>query len=88
MSKRLSLCAGLFLAMPFGSMAIAADGQALQIVVSKDQQLLKVYDGDEIIATSRVSTGKAGHTTPSGIFSVLEKQKFHKSNIYSDSPMP
>jgi peptidoglycan hydrolase-like protein with peptidoglycan-binding domain len=88
MSKRLAFCAGLFLLTPFGPVAFAADGQALQIVVSKDQQLLNVYDGDEIIATSNVSTGKAGHTTPSGIFSVLEKQKFHKSNLYSESPMP
>lgn len=88
MSKRLAFCAGLFLSASYYTMAFAADGQALQIVVSKDQQLLNVYDGDQIIATSHVSTGKAGHTTPSGIFSVLEKQKFHKSNLYSDAPMP
>jgi len=42
----------------------------------------------EIIATSKVSTGKAGHETPSGIFSILEKRKYHESNIYSAAPMP
>ena len=35
---------------------------------------LAVYDGTEVVATSKVSTGKPGHTTPSGIFSVLEKK--------------
>ena len=45
----------------------------LQIVVSKDLQSLKVYDGDVVVATSNVSTGKAGHSTPTGIFSILEK---------------
>ncbi len=30
----------------------------------------------------------AGHTTPMGAFSVIQKQKFHKSNIYSGAPMP
>jgi peptidoglycan hydrolase-like protein with peptidoglycan-binding domain len=68
--------------------AAAGDTAPLQIIVSKDTQSLVVYDGDEIVTTSRVSTGKPGHTTPSGIFSILEKNKIHKSNIYSNAPMP
>ncbi len=60
----------------------------LQIMVSKDRQELKVYDGDVVIATSRISTGKAGHSTPSGIFSILEKKRKHFSNIYDNAPMP
>lgn len=60
----------------------------MQIVVSKDRQSLAVYDGDKVIATSKVSTGKRGHTTPSGIFSILEKKVYHESNLYSASPMP
>lgn len=60
----------------------------LQIIVSKNQQSLVVYDGDAVIATSPVSTGKAGHATPTGIFSILEKRRHHKSNIYSNAPMP
>ncbi|MCY1740507.1 L,D-transpeptidase family protein [Ensifer sp. SL37] len=58
------------------------------IVVSKAQQSLVVYDGDTVVATSAVSTGKAGHETPTGIFSILEKRRRHASNIYSNSPMP
>ncbi|MDQ0421629.1 peptidoglycan hydrolase-like protein with peptidoglycan-binding domain [Peteryoungia aggregata LMG 23059] len=69
------------------STALAADGP-LQIYVSKADQTLTVYDGDVVVATSKVSTGKPGHTTPSGIFSILEKRKYHESNLYSNAPMP
>ncbi|HXV30993.1 MAG TPA: L,D-transpeptidase family protein [Sinorhizobium sp.] len=69
--------------------ALAAGTKApLQIVVSRQQQSLVVYDGDTVVATSNVSTGKPGHTTPTGIFSILEKRQHHKSNIYSNAPMP
>ncbi|MGL3608940.1 L,D-transpeptidase family protein [Rhizobium sp. G187] len=64
-----------------------ADGP-LQIFVSKATQTLTLYEGDDLVATSKVSTGKTGHRTPSGVFSILEKRKYHKSNIYSDAPMP
>ncbi len=60
----------------------------LQIMVSKDLQELKVYDGGVMVATSRVSTGKAGHSTPTGIFSILEKKRTHFSNLYDSAPMP
>lgn len=69
------------------STALSAEGP-LQIFVSKADQSLTVYDGDRIVATSKVSTGKPGHTTPSGIFSILEKRKHHESNLYSNAPMP
>ncbi|PEL00346.1 L,D-transpeptidase family protein, partial [Bacillus sp. AFS017336] len=68
--------------------AFATDARALQIFVSKSKQSLAVYDGTDVIATSKISSGKSGHTTPSGIFSVIEKQTYHESNIYSGAPMP
>lgn len=69
--------------------AIAAGAKTpLQVVVSREQQSLVVYDGDTVVATSKVSTGKAGHATPTGIFSILEKRRRHESNIYSNAPMP
>lgn len=68
---------------------MAADSQqTLQIIVSRAKQTLTVYENGAIIAASKVSTGKAGHETPTGIFSILEKRKHHKSNIYSNAPMP
>ncbi len=68
--------------------ALAAEGDTLQLFVSKAEQSLKVYDGGQVVATSRVSTGKPGYATPSGIFSILEKRKYHESNLYSNAPMP
>ncbi|PDT52599.1 MULTISPECIES: L,D-transpeptidase family protein [Sinorhizobium] len=70
------------------SALVAGTKPPLQIVVSRQQQSLVVYDGDTVVATSNVSTGKRGHTTPTGIFSILEKRRHHRSNIYSNAPMP
>ncbi len=83
-----TLSIGFVMAILSATQAVAGDGQVLQILVSRNLQSLKVYDGDKVVATSKVSTGKPGHDTPTGIFSVLEKQKFHRSNKYSDAPMP
>lgn len=60
----------------------------LVIAISIDRQTLKLYDANGLYAETPVSTGMAGHTTPMGVFSVIQKQKFHRSNIYSDAPMP
>jgi len=35
-----------------------------------------------------VSTGVKGHPTPLGVFSVIGKERWHRSNIYSAAPMP
>jgi lipoprotein-anchoring transpeptidase ErfK/SrfK len=60
----------------------------LIISVSIAQQRLRIYDANGLFAESPVSTGMAGHSTPMGVFSVIQKQKFHQSNIYSGAPMP
>jgi peptidoglycan hydrolase-like protein with peptidoglycan-binding domain len=87
MVLRFTFGLGVALALS-ASVALAGEQAPLQIVVSRDQQSLVVYDGNTVVATSNVSTGKAGHSTPTGIFSILEKRRFHKSNIYSNAPMP
>lgn len=88
MSLRFRLLTGMLSASILAFPALAADNKSLQIVVSKSDQSLALYENGEIVATSKVSTGKAGHETPSGIFSILEKRKYHRSNIYSAAPMP
>lgn len=62
--------------------------QPLTICVSLDAQRLVVFSGVDEIASSPISSGKAGHATPTGIFSILDKRTFHRSNIYSNAPMP
>ncbi len=86
MSYRLVL--GLGLALIVVAPAHAGSARSLAIVVSRDTQSLAVYDGDQVVATSNVSTGKPGHATPTGIFTIIEKQKYHESNLYDSAPMP
>ncbi len=58
------------------------------MLVSLDRQSMQVYAGDTLMARSKVSSGKKGHRTPTGIFSILQKNRHHHSNIYSQAPMP
>jgi lipoprotein-anchoring transpeptidase ErfK/SrfK len=60
----------------------------LHIIISIKKQQLTLYAGGVPVLHSRVSTGVPGHPTPQGVFSVLEKQIYHESNIYSAAPMP
>ncbi|WP_022723430.1 L,D-transpeptidase family protein [Rhodopseudomonas sp. B29] len=60
----------------------------LVISVSIDQQKVRVFDANGLFAESPVSTGMRGHSTPMGVFSVIQKHKWHRSNIYSGAPMP
>jgi hypothetical protein len=60
----------------------------LLLVVSIKNQKLHVYDADGEIASSRVSSGRPGFATPTGVFSILEKNVSHRSNIYSGAEMP
>jgi hypothetical protein len=66
---------------------VASKG-ALQIIISIEAQRLSLYDNDLLIARSPVSTGVRGHPTPLGVFSVISKERWHRSNIYSAAPMP
>ena len=60
----------------------------LQIIISIADQKISVYDDGALIARSSVSTGVQGHPTPLGVFSVIGKELWHRSNIYSAAPMP
>jgi hypothetical protein len=60
----------------------------LQIIISIADQQISLYDNGALIARSSVSTGVQGHPTPLGIFSVISKERWHRSNIYSGAPMP
>ena len=73
---------------PAGYGSEGANYGPISIVVSISQQLAYVYRGGNLIAVSTVSTGRAGHETPTGEFTILQKNKFHRSNIYSNAPMP
>jgi lipoprotein-anchoring transpeptidase ErfK/SrfK len=59
-----------------------------QIFISINQQKLHVYSNGVHIADTSIATGVAEHPTPLGVFSIIQKQIFHRSNIYSNAPMP
>lgn len=65
----------------------AAEGP-VAVVVSIPEQRVHVYRNGVRIAVSTCSTGKPGHETPTGVFTVLQKDKHHKSSTYNDAPMP
>jgi lipoprotein-anchoring transpeptidase ErfK/SrfK len=60
----------------------------LIIAISVEKQVLKIYDANGTFAETPISTGMRGHSTPMGVFSVIQKHKYHHSNIYSGAPMP
>src|SRR5579871_4942611 len=64
----------------------ALDMPLIEVSISKQQ--LTLFEDGQPVAHSPVSTGMAGHLTPTGIFSVIGKEVFHRSNIYSGAPMP
>jgi lipoprotein-anchoring transpeptidase ErfK/SrfK len=66
----------------------AAVKGTLIIAVSLGSQRLTVYDDGVAVAHSPVSSGAPGHSTPTGVFSIIQKNRHHRSNIYSGAPMP
>ena len=63
------------------------NGQA-RVVVSLADQLAYLYRGDTLVAVSTISSGKSSNPTPTGIFPIMEKKKFHRSIKYENAPMP
>ncbi len=60
----------------------------MTVVVSLPAQRAYVYRNGVRIGASTISSGKKGHRTPTGVFTVLQKDKDHRSNKYNNAPMP
>lgn len=60
----------------------------MAIVVSLPQQLVYVYRDGIRIGVSTCATGRPGHATPTGVFTILQKDADHHSSLYHDAPMP
>src|SRR5262247_3358553 len=63
-------------------------GPPIMAVVALSEQHVTVYDTEGKILRAPVSTGQSGYETPAGIYSVLEKNREHYSNLYDDASMP
>jgi L,D-transpeptidase catalytic domain len=96
----IAILAGLTTAGDLGS---AADGRTQQVlasveartvgepimtIVSVRSQKITVYDADGWILRAPVSSGQVGRETPAGIFSIIQKEAEHHSNLYDDAYMP
>jgi hypothetical protein len=66
---------------------VAPQGPML-LVVNLTTQRLVLYRNGLPIAISTVSSGRPGHLTPTGVFTILQRHVDHRSNIYSNAPMP
>jgi L,D-transpeptidase catalytic domain len=75
-------------AAPTQETASRQAGEPIMAIVSIKTQKVTIYDADGWILRAPVSTGIAGRETPAGVFSVVEKDKDHHSNLYDDASMP
>ena len=67
---------------------LSPDSSVNRIVVSLADQSLYAYNGQQLVAFSNISSGKPGHETPTGTFTVSQKDVDHHSSIYDNASMP
>jgi hypothetical protein len=70
------------------SMAPREAGPPVMAIVSLKSQHVTIYDADGWIMRAPVSSGQRGRETPAGVFSVIQKDADHHSNLYDDASMP
>src|SRR5512140_3700201 len=63
-------------------------GEPIMAIVSIKSQKVTIYDADGWVLRAPVSSGTTGRETPAGVFSVVEKDKDHRSSLYDDAWMP
>lgn len=63
-------------------------GEPIMAIVSIKTQQVTVYDAHGWVLRAPVSTGTRRRETPAGVFTILEKKKHHRSNLYDDARMP
>jgi hypothetical protein len=73
---------------PAESITSRVTGDPIMAIVSLRDQRITVYDANGWILRAPVSSGKRGRETPAGIFSVIQKDADHHSNLYDDAFMP
>ena len=65
-----------------------ATAEPVTVVISLPLQRAYVYRGPALVAVTTVSSGMDGKDTPVGIYPILQKNRDHRSNLYSNAPMP
>ncbi|OHV10037.1 L,D-transpeptidase [Kushneria phosphatilytica] len=63
-------------------------GGPMAVIVSLTEQRAYVYRNGILIGVTTISSGRQGYETPTGVFTVLQKDRDHRSNLYGNAPMP
>src|SRR5215472_16425073 len=63
-------------------------GTPLMAIVALRNQRITIYDTSGWIMRAPISSGQTGYETPAGIYSVIQKEAEHYSNLYDDASMP
>ena len=100
MSTRIALLALMVLALSASAQAKSREardtddfsrpvsGPPVMAIVALSEQHVTIYDAEGKLLRAPVSTGQSGYETPAGIYSILEKNREHYSNLYDDASMP
>jgi hypothetical protein len=73
---------------PVESIESRTAGEPFLAIVSLRNQRITIYDANGWILRAPVSSGQRDRETPAGIFSVIQKDADHHSNLYDDAFMP
>jgi lipoprotein-anchoring transpeptidase ErfK/SrfK len=73
---------------PYGRVSAQPADEQLSMLVNLHTQRAYLYRGDDEIASTPISSGRRHYRTPTGTFTVLEKQKIYRSKKYHHAPMP
>lgn len=79
---------GIFAPAAQPASAAQAESQPVTLVVNLARQRIDGYRGTKHFFSSAISSGKAGHRTPRGVFGIIQKRRRHFSNLYNGAPMP
>src|SRR5262249_59286292 len=74
-------------AKPAAEDVVAKAKGILSVIITIDNQQLTLYSDGQPIARTHVSTGVPGHPPPTGAFSIIQKDRWHRSNLYYNAPM-
>src|ERR1700736_3373068 len=75
-------------AQPVETVAARPAGEPIMAIVSLSNQRVTIYDAYGWILRAPVSSGQTGYETPAGVYSVIQKEEEHYSNLYDDASMP
>jgi L,D-transpeptidase catalytic domain len=72
----------------YESVQSRAFGTPLMAIVALGSQRITIYDAEGWIFRAPISSGQPGYETPAGVYSVIQKEAEHYSNLYDDASMP